>query len=249
MINAKTTVSGGNGYFNFDSAPVGNRGSEPYQTNCYNEIIIDKLVDGEYVRQIREITYGGSYDSSFGIVSYSADWGQITYKPDGFGANTGNGRFNQNNGDYKIQLVNTIFSLISLSDATYSSPMYSSPLQIGKKYHIIKWNSNNYQILDEFDAVAKNVEPNLYIQLDLNESGAHIGCLDDRGNYSWIIAGFENPASDVGYIIQEYEPDIVPIDDKFIPQLSGVKFKIEGSPAVLKASLDGGETWQTVTLS
>lgn len=46
------------------------------------------------------------------------------------------------------------------------------------------------------------------------------------------------------------------IDDKFIPdtivrtsQLGGVQFKIEGSPAALMASIDGGTTWQTVTLS
>jgi len=46
------------------------------------------------------------------------------------------------------------------------------------------------------------------------------------------------------------------IDENFIPdtiartsQLGGVQFKIEGSPATLKASLDDGSTWQTVTLS
>lgn len=33
------------------------------------------------------------------------------------------------------------------------------------------------------------------------------------------------------------------------PVLGGVQFKIEGTPAVLKASLDNGLTWQTVTLS
>ena len=50
----------------------------------------------------------------------------------------------------------------------------------------------------------------------------------------------------------EYET----IDENFIPdtiartsQLGGVQFKIEGSPAALMASLDGGTTWQTVTLS
>lgn len=32
-------------------------------------------------------------------------------------------------------------------------------------------------------------------------------------------------------------------------QISTVQFKIEGSPAALKVSLDGGSTWQTVTLS
>lgn len=46
-----------------------------------------------------------------------------------------------------------------------------------------------------------------------------------------------------------FEKKIVPIDDKFIPQLGGVQFKIDGSPASLQASIDGGSTWQTVTLS
>lgn len=39
------------------------------------------------------------------------------------------------------------------------------------------------------------------------------------------------------------------INEKFVPQLGGVQFKIEGYPAALKASLDGGTTCKTVTLS
>lgn len=46
------------------------------------------------------------------------------------------------------------------------------------------------------------------------------------------------------------------IEDKFIPdtivrssQLGGVQFKIEGSPAALMVSIDGGTTWQTVSVS
>lgn len=43
------------------------------------------------------------------------------------------------------------------------------------------------------------------------------------------------------------EENVSSINNKYIPQLGGVQFKISGSS--LQASLDGGSTWQTVTLT
>ena len=60
------------------------------------------------------------------------------------------------------------------------------------------------------------------------------------------------------YTITQWDENPVykQLDEEYIPdtiarssQLGGVQFKIDGSPATLQVSLDGGSTWQTVTLS
>lgn len=255
LVGAETEVSSNYGYFNFKNIPIGNRTGESSQTGCFNEIVIDKLTNGSFVRQTREITYGGSYNSDYGIVSYSSSWGKIEYNPDGFGSShPENGRFTNNDGTYKVNLVKTVFSFfVSSASNQFNSPLYSTPIESGKKYHIIRWNSSNYQIIDEYDVTAR--APYSFVQLDINSSGAYLGYSENYfGGKDWAFGGFTDESSYGGYIIQEYVDYVEQIDDKYISsniarasQLGGAQFKVENT--TLKVSLDGGTTWLTVSAS
>lgn len=156
-----------------------------------------------------------------------------------------NGRYNDNYSEvpsyHTLQIMETVVSFIGSSPSgTYTTN--GNSITAGKNYFIGIYNSSgNYTFIKSYSAVAENNAE--------SKPTLTFGENDTTITYATGNVTVNNAEAGVFYVVVELESLVNGIDDKYIPQLGGVQFKIEGSPAALKASLDGGSTWQTVTLS
>ena len=121
---------------------------------------------------------------------------------------------------------------------TYFEFQQKIPFVVGETCHVEIGD-------DSYDMLVTNYD---------GETGLFYTSFDDK---YLIIANYEDDPTYVATNIEKYfqnnlplkinKTTIVPISDKYVPQLGGAQFRIEDGS--LLASLDGGTTWQEVTLS
>ena len=161
-----------------------------------------------------------------------------------------NAMFGAAPGTYSLTIYDTLQYIPgSLTDFDFT---HNQKLEVGKKYNIFVSETGAINNVSKYTTTAVQDSGSVSIlfngvTISYIEGGAHTG----------KMTGVTGQAANWGlFVITPYIEEIETIDDKFIPdtvvrtsQLGGVQFKIAGSPASLQASIDGGSTWQTVTLS
>lgn len=161
-----------------------------------------------------------------------------------------NAMFGSAPGTYSLTIYDTLQYIPgSWTDFDFT---HDQKLEAGKKYNIFVSETGAINNVSKYTATAFQDGGSVSIlfngvTISYIEGGAHTG----------KMTGVTGQAANGGlFVITPYVEEVETIDDKFISdtiarssQLGGVQFKIAGSPATLQASIDGGSTWKTVTLS